>query len=162
MLKLGAAFSPFYHGASVGKHIVKEAAPCAAQPVSGLSALAYGKAGVISPLGDIPTATLDKVCGERVAQRTAYAPFGYLGQLREFRIQKTQKVMEGGVIARMRRRGEKDHTSFGDALSQALEELITLVARVGVGADAGVGLIDDYEFRAGAQEVMPDACPTLM
>ena len=153
LLELRPALGAADHGSRVGEHIVEERAPFAGQPVGRLAAFAHGKAGVVLPLGDVAAAALHEVPREFLAQSPPRIALGRVGEFGELRLQQAQKIVEGGVVARMRRGGQEHHAAPGLALGETLEKLVALVAGIGVRLHAGMRLVDDDELRAGAQEV---------
>ncbi len=153
MLKPGPFRSAVDHGSCVVEDVVEQAAPFAGQAVGRFPAFADGKACLVLPFGDVAASALHEMQREFFAQAATHLAFGCVGQRREFRFQQAKQVVKGGVIARMRCRGEEHHVPARLAVREAFEKLVALVSGVRVRSHAGVRLVDDDELRAGAKEI---------
>ena len=153
MLKPGPIRRAVDHGSCVVEDVVEQAAPIAGQAVGRFPALADRKASLVLPFGDVAAAALHEMQREFFAQAAAHLALGCVGQRREFRCQQAKQVVEGGVIPRMRCRGEEHHVPARLAVREAFEKLVALVSGVGVRSHAGVRLVDDDELRASAEEI---------
>ena len=138
------------HAGAVVEHGVEEQAPVAAERVGQVSRFPARKDAAIVPFLDVLPAALHEVAGQAGAH-------GFAGgadegaELGELGLQQAQQLVEAGFIARVRRGGQEQHVPLLIGRQQA-QQVVTLVA-AGIVAGAGVGLVDDHQFRAAVGKV---------
>ena len=124
-----------------------------------LRLLPIGEGGVgLHEVPDVPAAALDEVLGQAAAVVLVGRAGEVVGEVREGGIEQGEQGAEGVLLAGVGRGGDQDHVPVL-ILGQSGDEAVALVAGAAAlaGLGAGVGLIDDHELRAGAEEVVAPA-----
>ena len=155
LAQLALANAPLHEFTGIGQHVIEQTPPVATEGVGGLAGFTIGEVGTLGApfLFEIEPAALHEIVAQFIAQVLAALALGHFAEALEFRIEQPEQVVERLLVAAVRCGGEQHQVALGIS-GQAPKQLIALLTPATLARSAGVGLIDDHELAAAAQEAL--------
>ena len=143
-----------HRGPGVGDDLVEECPVGSRQVVGDFRVLPLGELRIrFEVAANVAAAALHEVAGEMLTVAPVRLASKRFGEVGEFRGEQSEQRPEWVFLARVRRGGHEDEMALG-VLGQPADEFVALVAARAAGVGTDVGLVDDDEFRAGADELV--------